>query len=198
MKIKLIYNPRAGESGGKLAAIKQFFPHLDIYRTHNGEKTIIEVRRTRARYDLIIAAGGDGTINEVTNGLIGGSTPLAILPLGTVNVVARELGIPLDLHSALEVIAKNKIRSIDVGRANKRYFLLCCGIGLDAHVIDDVGNPSLFKQMVFLSSFLKKSVTHENATLHTTIARENNHAKMIVVSNMSRYAGDMIMGQHIR
>jgi YegS/Rv2252/BmrU family lipid kinase len=84
--------------------------------------------------DLVIGAGGDGTLNEITQALAGTPVPLAILPAGTTNVVARELGIPLSISGALEIIPQGKAKAIDLGIANGRYFLFVCGLGFDAWV----------------------------------------------------------------
>lgn len=89
-------------------------------------------------YDVVAAAGGDGTINEVVNGLAGTRTALAALPVGTVNVWARELGFPLEPRAAAEALLRAQVRRIDLGRANDRYFLLMAGVGFDAAVVNEV------------------------------------------------------------
>src|SRR5579884_2528085 len=86
------------------------------------------------RVAMVVVAGGDGTINEVIQALAGSETALGVLPGGTVNVWAREVGIPLDIAGAREVLIHGQIRSIDLGRVNERYFLLMAGIGLDGEV----------------------------------------------------------------
>ncbi len=80
--------------------------------------------------DLIVVGGGDGTIRGTLKALIETKTPFAILPLGTANNFARNLGIPLDLHSALEVIGNGKTKLIDVGVVNGEYFVNVSGLGL--------------------------------------------------------------------
>jgi YegS/Rv2252/BmrU family lipid kinase len=87
-----------------------------------------------AGFDLVMAAGGDGTINEVINGLAGTATALATLPLGTMNVWARELRLPLQPRAAAAAMLSWQVRPIDLGRAGERYFLLMAGIGFDAAI----------------------------------------------------------------
>ena len=96
----------------------------------------------------MIAAGGDGTINEVIQGLAGSETALGVLPSGTVNVWARELGIPLDDTRARNVLVNGQTRRIDLGRINGRYFLLMVGIGFDGEVTQAVEGKPL-KRLVF-------------------------------------------------
>src|SRR5436305_1927181 len=84
--------------------------------------------------DVVIAVGGDGTINEIIQGLAGSETALGVLPNGTVNVWAREVGIPIDMVGAREVLLNGQRQSIDLGKINERYFLLMAGIGLDGEV----------------------------------------------------------------
>ena len=93
--------------------------------------------------DLVIAAGGDGTINEVVNGLLatrpnGGALPLAILPLGTANVLANELGLDSTPDTLARAIASGPIQPIALGRAGQRYFVSMAGVGFDAHVVASV------------------------------------------------------------
>jgi diacylglycerol kinase (ATP) len=93
--------------------------------------------------NIVVAAGGDGTINDIIQGLVGSETALAVLPTGTVNVWAREMGIPLDMHKAREVLVNGQTRSVDVGWINGRYFLLMVGIGIDGQVTRAVDHKPL-------------------------------------------------------
>lgn len=84
--------------------------------------------------DVVVACGGDGTVSEVAQNLVGTEVALGILPAGTANVLALELGLPLDMNEALSLITgdENIIRSIDVGRIDDTFFLLRVGFGLEA------------------------------------------------------------------
>src|SRR6476660_6307335 len=94
-------------------------------------------------YDVVVAFGGDGTLNEVANGLAGTDVPVSVLPGGSTNVVARTLGIPYDVVDATEHLLgcadRFEPRPIDLGVANGRRFVFACGSGLDAtaaHQVD--------------------------------------------------------------
>lgn len=99
-------------------------------------------------YDVVVAFGGDGTINEVANGLAGTDIPVAFLPGGNTNVVCRTLGIPNDVVDATEhllALADDfSPRKIDLGKVNDRHFVFSCGAGIDATVVERVdANPKL-------------------------------------------------------
>ena len=93
-------------------------------------------------YDVVVAFGGDGTVNEAANGLVGSDTPLCCLPGGRANVYCRMLGIPADVVDATEHLLGMaydwKPRRVDVGRVNDRYFTFSSGVGLDASVVEIV------------------------------------------------------------
>lgn len=87
-------------------------------------------------FTTVVAAGGDGTVNEVVNGLGGADITFGILPVGTMNVYATELGIPQgNLAKAWKVIEEGKPRDVDLPKANDEYFVQLAGIGLDAEVV---------------------------------------------------------------
>src|SRR5690348_12252557 len=103
-----------------------------------------ELTREAARegYDVVVAFGGDGTVNEAANGLAGSDTPLFCLPGGRTNVYCRMLGIPTDVVDATEHLLRLADdwhpRPVDLGRVNDRYFVFAAGLGLDAAVVERV------------------------------------------------------------
>jgi diacylglycerol kinase family enzyme len=119
-------------------------------------------------YDVVVAFGGDGTLNEVANGLAGTDLPVAILPGGSTNVVCRTLGIPNDVVDATEHLLSLADdwapRKIDLGRADQRRFVFACGVGIDATVVRRVDeNPRLkskagpyYYSWAGVSSFFRK------------------------------------------
>ena len=103
----------------------------------------------REGYDVVVAFGGDGTVNEAANGLVGSETPLTALPGGSTNVWARTLGIPNDVVDATEHLLRMaddfRPRRVDLGRANGRHFVFASGVGLDASVVERVDRRPLRK-----------------------------------------------------
>jgi YegS/Rv2252/BmrU family lipid kinase len=102
-------------------------------------------------FDVVVALGGDGTVNEVANGLAGSDVPLGILPGGGTNVLARTLGVPRDIVEATAAILANghgRPRRVPLGRADGRYFTFGCGVGLDAAIVRQVERRQRLKKAV--------------------------------------------------
>ncbi len=103
-----------------------------------GEAEILARHAVKEGFDKIVAAGGDGTIHEVVNGLAGSNATLGLLPIGTVNVFAMELGLPShDLAMCWNIIEGEQTRVIDLPSANDKYFVQLAGVGLDAQVVKE-------------------------------------------------------------
>jgi diacylglycerol kinase (ATP) len=94
------------------------------------------IRRHRAEINRVVVAGGDGTLNAAVQGLVGTGLPLAIVPLGTANNLARTLEIPLTIPEACEVAVRGTRRRIDLGRVNDRYFFTTASIGLSVQITE--------------------------------------------------------------
>ena len=101
-----------------------------------GDARRIAARAASEGCRIVVAAGGDGTINEVVNGIAGSRTALGILPVGTMNVFATELGLPAGIEDAWEVIQAGHLRTIDLAQANEQYFVQLAGVGFDAQVVE--------------------------------------------------------------
>ena len=145
------------------------------------------------RADMVIAAGGDGTINEIIQELAGSETALGVLPNGTVNVWARELGIPLDGAGAGAVLLNGKTRRIDLGRINDRYFLLMAGIGFDGEVTRTV-EKKLVKRLgvigyLLVGTLLGIGYPNFQVTLSIDGKEIKTHAFQIVIGNTQLWGG---------
>ena len=106
-----------------------------------GDAEFLARDAARQGFRTVVAAGGDGTVNEVLRGIVGTPARLGVLPVGTVNVFARELGLPLDWEEAWARILKGRERTVDVGGANDSPFIQLAGVGFVAPVCG-TGYPS--------------------------------------------------------
>ncbi|SDE33749.1 lipid kinase, YegS/Rv2252/BmrU family [Pricia antarctica] len=142
IQIHFIVNPVAGH--GRLPLTKEFFePYFvgslhrltvkhSAFKNHATQLTLDSISENA---DIIVACGGDGTINEVASCLIGTDIPLGIVPMGSGNGLASNLRIPKNLRKALAIIRSQRTVKIDVGQVNDRHFFSNMGIGFDASVI---------------------------------------------------------------
>ncbi len=135
--IRFIINPNAGKHKNlKMLEndIKKLFPQAEIiYTKCAGHAKELALEAAQKNYKITVAVGGDGTINEVTQGLVNSKTALGIIPCGSGNGFARMIKMPLkDNLKCLEIIKQNNTKRIDVGRANTEYFLNVAGLGFDA------------------------------------------------------------------
>ena len=147
MRSCLIVNPSAGRKAGLTtnafgveaarALLERHHIDADIWETERpGHATELARKAARERYRRVIAAGGDGTVEEVAEGLVGTTVELGVLPLGSIMNIARMLGIPRDLDAAAQVIRERRVARIDVGRATTQarsdFFIEAAGVGIDA------------------------------------------------------------------
>ena len=173
----------------------------------------VEVLETRAPHDAtrlaaeaardgvgqIVVSGGDGTINEALQGLVGTQVRLGIWPAGTANVLARELGLPFDAEGAAEVVARGDTRRIYAGCATeersgeRRYFFLMAGVGLDASVVERV-RPRLKRRVgegAFWVSGLDHLVRWRPVPFNVEIEGQSYPATFAAFGRAAHYGGDI-------
>lgn len=145
IKTMVIANPLAGSRGARwrrktpASVLAPLFPDAELYfTTCAGDATRVAQEAAREGYGLVVAAGGDGTVNEVANGLVHTDSQMAIFPLGTENVLAKERHIPAKFEKAAAFIRRTKPRQMDLGKIGDRYFVCFAGIGFDALVVEKV------------------------------------------------------------
>ncbi|GIO98296.1 diacylglycerol kinase [Paenibacillus lautus] len=162
---RLIYNPTSGreEMKRRLADILNRLDSAGIETschatTGEGDATREAADAVERGYDLVIAAGGDGTLNEVINGMAGRDNlpPLGIFPLGTTNDFARALGISKNWEEYCDLVIRGETRPIDVGKANERYFINIAGGGTLTELTYEV--PSKLKTMIGQLAYYLKGI----------------------------------------
>lgn len=144
----LIFNPVSGQ-GDAVADLAFIVSQLDsaleltVYETSpECDADALAAQSVEQGVDLVIASGGDGTVNAVAEHLINASIPLAIIPRGTANAVASALGIPTGLKAACEVVLTGKAHTIDMARCNGHPMVLLAGIGLEANVVQQASREA--------------------------------------------------------
>jgi diacylglycerol kinase (ATP) len=197
----LLYNPGSGQQRDRFHSITRMVDALRQQgivvtpRTTAGpaDATRLTAEALAARVDLVIVHGGDGTVNEALQALVGTPTPLAVWPSGTSNVLARELGLPGSLDLVARMIASGAIRRVAVGRAGERYFLLMAGVGLDADTLRSV-NPGL-KRLTGEGAYWMaglRQLTDWNPVPFLVETEGGRHrATFAVVANAASYGGGL-------
>src|SRR5437016_4225927 len=142
----IILNPAAPSEAGhrKRAHVEPLARDCVVCATtRTGEAELMARRGVKEGFEKIVAAGGDGTINEVVNGLAGSNAALGLLPIGTMNVFATELGLPAhDLQLCWNIIEGENTRLVDLPSANGKCFVQLAGVGLDAQVVKETSLAS--------------------------------------------------------
>lgn len=146
----------------------------------------------------VVAAGGDGTINEVVNGLLarpGGPLPLGVVPLGTANVLAGEVGLPIGSRGTAETLAFGIRKRITLGRVNGRYFVMMAGVGFDARVVAGLA-PDL-KRRLGKVAYAIEAFCHlfgrKKAPLRVAVDGTDRAAASVVIANGHYYAGRYVL-----
>lgn len=196
MRLLLIVNPVVAQT--HTAHVKQVLDLLksscaciETVWTAKGIKAQ-EAALAAERFDRVVVVGGDGTINEVANMLVGRTTPIAVIPLGTGNTFAVNFGIPTEVVKACQVALYGEPVSIDIGQLNDRYFVCVAGIGFDAHVIHQL-QPA-FKRKLGKWAYAIASICHlmryRRSEIHVKMDDNGfeGSAWLAVVSNVPIYA----------
>jgi YegS/Rv2252/BmrU family lipid kinase len=143
-----------------------------------------------AGVDLVLACGGDGTVTACGAGLAGSGTPMGIVPAGTGNLLARNLGLPLDARAALRVALAGVNRGLDVGVANGRPFLVMAGLGLDARMLGSTSEP--LKKRLGWAAYAVAGVRHlRDRPMRVTLRAdggppERRRASAVIAGNVGR------------
>ncbi|GER87102.1 diacylglycerol kinase [Dictyobacter vulcani] len=203
IKAILIANPTSGSYTMHEHQIKQIISTLhqhgwqaDLKLTQaGGDARRIASEAVEQKIDVVIAIGGDGTIHEIIQSLAGSETALGVLPSGTVNVWAREVGISLDLNKASNVLLNGQTRRIDLGKIDDRYFLLMVGIGVDGEVTHAVEKKPVKRLGVIGYLLVAAWWGARYPAFRAAIALNNQvikvHALQVIIGNTQLYGGAM-------
>jgi YegS/Rv2252/BmrU family lipid kinase len=156
-----------------------------------GDAERLAADAARGGFDVIVAAGGDGTVNEVVNGLAGCDMPLAILPCGTANVLALETLMPVTSRTLAAMIVDGPVCRLNLGLANGRRFVTMAGVGFDAHVVRGV-DPAVkrvFGKGAYLLQFLYTLARFPRRRYRVKVDGIAYEAASVVIANGRYYGG---------
>lgn len=199
-RLIIIHNPQAGRRRHRrlaavLALLQDAGCAIDLRPTGGpGDAETLARQITAEQADVVVAAGGDGTINEVVNGLAaapGPLPPLAVLPLGTANVLAAEIGVGASAKAIARAISHGQPRRIHLGSANGRHFVLMAGVGLDAQVVAQT-DAVLKKHMGKLAYFwqiLLQLLRYPFPACRVAVDGQRFEGRGVVVCNGRLYGG---------
>jgi diacylglycerol kinase (ATP) len=210
MRIFVVLNPVAGRTqpGAVRDALRHYFSadsiQIDIYET-TGEEDIAGLvgAAINEGVDQVFAAGGDGTVSAVVDSLVNSDIPLGIIPAGTSNVVAQELGIPLQIDRACKMLAgKTERRSIDAIRYGDHYYVLSVGTGLGALAIRDTSraHKRRFGPLAYIWTILKLIIGIQPRTFTIIADGEERefHAADVMLANSATLTIPIRRGAHIQ
>lgn len=197
-KIVFIVNPKAGITpkskvviellAGNIIPSSRFIPEV-IFTERSGHATEIAATAIGKGADIIVASGGDGTVNEVACALVDTNIPMGILPAGSGNGLARSLGISMSYALALRTIIRGNTKLMDVATVNDKLYTSIAGIGFDAFVAQKFADSSIRGMISYMQIILNEFSGYKPVTYNLTIDGESyeKQALMIVFANSNQF-----------
>ncbi len=205
MKIGILINPKARRfNPEQVHTIASYFRrgghHIRVaFIKRRGDGEILARSLAEDGFDVVAACGGDGIVTDVAEGLIHTNTALAVLPAGTTDVFAQEMGIPRNALKASLLIEKGLKKKIYTGVINgNRHFLVMCGVGFDAMTIKTVSNRSKKRwgKLSYISSGLFHMLKYHGKQIDVKIDGEKERCFTLIIGNARRYGGSFSVTPH--
>ncbi|MBO7067355.1 MAG: YegS/Rv2252/BmrU family lipid kinase [Bacteroidaceae bacterium] len=164
-----------------------------LYTEYRGHAARIAYQAVGEGVDVVVAVGGDGTVNEIARCLIHTQTALGIIPCGSGNGLARHLFIPMNPEGALQVLSTCEIEALDYGKINDTPFFCTCGIGFDAFVSSKFAKSERRGLLTYIENTLREGVRYKPDTYEIEIDGETQHYKafLIACANASQYGNNV-------
>ena len=198
-RIIFIVNPISGTQGKK-AILKWIDERLDrtlyeyevVKTEYAGHATEIAANAVKEGIDIVVAIGGDGTINETARSLIHSNTALGIIPCGSGNGLARHLRIPMDPKAAIDILNEKYQIQMDYGKINNIPFFCTCGVGFDAFVSLKFADSGKRGLLTYLENTLHESLTYQPETyeIENEEGTVRHKAFLIACGNASQYGNN--------
>ena len=197
--IVFVVNPMSGTQGKK-AILKWIDERIDrsiydysIVKTeYAGHASQIAAEAVKDKVDIVVAIGGDGTINETARSLVHTDTALGIIPCGSGNGLARHLRIPMEPKAAIDIINRGEQLCIDYGKINNIPFFCTCGVGFDAFVSLKFADSGKRGLLTYLENTLHESLTYQPETyeIENEEGTVKHKAFLIACGNASQYGNN--------
>ena len=205
-RVLVIHNPTAGwrrRNRNKKFMTALVDEGVDVYvrpTTKRGDAEAFAREADPADVDVIAVAGGDGTINEVINGLSDQTIPLAVMPLGTANVLAHEIGLQMTPKNIARTIAHASPKPISLGVVNGRRFVMMAGFGFDAYVVSRVnpGVKKLLGKTAYVVSTLRALLAFNFPKYRVSVDGQSFNVASAVIANGHFYGGTFVCAPDAR
>jgi len=198
-KVLFVANPKAGRGNWRKKLPELFHVEgitTELYITQKpGDARIAAEEASEEGFDLVVAIGGDGTVNEIAIGLLGSSTTLGIIPRGSGNGLARHLGIPFSWEGFKKSISQSQTQNVDIVRINDQLSLNISGIGLDGRVANEFSKMEGRGLQSYIKATLKslKKAKPFEIEIQTNGNKSYERALMVCFANSSQHGNDFII-----
>lgn len=198
-RIVFIINPISGTASKDSVPVlvekyidKEKFEWSIRYTEYAGHAIDIAKEAKDDGVDIVVAVGGDGTVNEVAKALTESNTALGIVPCGSGNGLARHLMLPINVKGALDVINQCEIHDVDYGIIDGHKFFCTCGMGFDAFISKKFADAGKRGPMTYLENILKSGLTYKPEKYEITVdgSTEKREAWLVSCANASQYGND--------
>jgi YegS/Rv2252/BmrU family lipid kinase len=199
-KICVIINPASGTSSKKkLPSLIKNYLNLErfdldiVFTKYKGHASEFTRKAINEGADYVIAVGGDGTVNEIAKEMVHSPAALGIIPVGSGNGLARDLGISMDIRKSLDAIIKGNVIAIDYCKANEHFFFCTCGVGFDAMVSERFSNEGKRGPITYMKSAITEYIKfkpndYEVILDDNSVIREK--AFLVTCANISQYGNN--------
>ena len=171
---------------------KEVYEYEIIETQYAGHASIIAEEAKNKGIDIVVAVGGDGTVNEVARAIINSQTALGIIPCGSGNGLARHLMLPLNVKKSIEVINYGEIHNLDYGVINSHPFFCTCGMGFDAFISMKFSEAGKRGPVTYVENVLKEGLKYKPETYEIIDEEGTRHYKAFLIScaNASQYGNN--------
>lgn len=205
LHLRFIVNPHSGVDNKHqvLSYIPEYiddnkYIHEICFTEYAGHAEELARQAVESRMDVVVAVGGDGTVNEVGRALVHSTTALGIIPCGSGNGLARHLNIATDIKKSIDIINAFQVKEVDYGKINGHPFFCTCGVGFDAYISSRFAQSKKRGSKTYIENVLKNFHSYNSETYEIETENENFSCKafLITCANASQYGNNAYIAPH--